>query len=67
MGLGDTLGLLLELSGPLLGLLGGDLGSSSGALEDVFWLRNHVFKYVVSQRREHDFQNLYEQEREASL
>ena len=43
------------------------LGSSSGALEDVFSLGEPLFsKMGVSSRREHDFRNLYEQEREAS-
>ena len=43
------------------------LGSSSGALGDVINLREPLFsKTSVSLRREHDFQNLYEQEREAS-
>ena len=50
--------------------LGDGLGSSSGALQDVFSLRGSgepVFsKMSVSSRREHHFENLHEQEREAS-
>ena len=69
--------LLERLWGPLgasstaLGAsLGGSwqgLGSSSGALEDVFSLGEPLCsKMGAPPRREHDFRNLYEQEREAS-
>ena len=69
-----ALGTYLELSWSLFEsswrFLGGSwmgLGSSSGALGDVINLREPLFsKLSVSPRREHDFQNLYEQEREAS-
>ena len=52
------------------GLLGGSwkgLRSSSGALGDVLGLGEPLFsKMGAPPRREHDFRNLYEQEREAS-
>ena len=69
-----ALGTYLELSWSVFesswGLFGGSwmrLGSSSGALEDVFSLGEPLFsKMGAPPRREHDFRNLYEQEREAS-
>jgi len=69
-----ALGSYLELSWSLFesswSLFGGSwmgLGSSSGALGDVINLREALFsKLSVLRRREHDFRNLYEQEREAS-
>ena len=43
------------------------LGASFGALGDVLGLGEPLFsKMNVLRRREHDFRNLYEQEREAS-
>ena len=70
----DAVGAYLELSWSVFesswGLFGGSwmrLGSSSGALEDVFSLGEPLFsKMGAPPRREHDFRNLYEQEREAS-
>ena len=69
-----ALGAYLEISWSVFesswGLFWGSwmrLGSSSGALENVFGLGKPLFsKMSVSYQREHDFRNLYEQEREAS-
>ena len=69
-----ALGAYLELSWSVFesswGLFRGSwmrLGSSSGALEYGVSLGEPLFsKMSVSSRREHDFRNLYEQEREAS-
>ena len=57
--LGTLLGSLLELLGSLLGLLEGFFGIS--AQKNLYFQ-----KMSFPPRREHDFENLYEQEREAS-
>ena len=63
----DPLGASSTALGASWGALGGGLGSSSGALGNVLDLETLYFlKMSFPPRREHDFRNLYEQEREAS-